>query len=107
METATAPAAKSSQSPSSRQIAAGSADIADLLSAIDNGVRVTGMILAATAPELREGTSDKGRAYKFWNQKLQVWTGDKAVECTITKDNENEFAPVSIGTKASFRVGRI
>ena len=109
MSSATAPTPQQTDRPSSREIAAGSANVADLLNSLDAGVRITGLVLLVEAPRQVKGTSGKGRAYDFWNLRLQIWTGNKAVECTIRKDTEAELPKIQQGIKQTFRVvnGRI
>lgn len=67
------------------------------------------MILAADEPRHSQGTSGKGRAYDFWSQRLQIWTGNKAVECTARADKRDEFKPVPVGSRGTFKVlsGRV
>ena len=98
------PAAKPNEPSSSREIAAKGGNLADLLNALDNGVRITGTVLLVEEPRHVSGTSGKGRAYDFWNVRLQIWTGNKAVECTIRRDKEADFPVIPQGEKATFRV---
>jgi len=72
-------------------------------------VRITGIVLAVEEPRHVKGTSGKGRAYDFWNMRVQIWTGNKAVECTVRKDSEAELPTIPQGVKGTFRVvnGRI
>lgn len=67
------------------------------------------MVLAVEDPKEFKGTGKSGKPYEFWNRKLQIWTGNKAVECTIRKDKLDDHGQILVGSRATFRVvnGRI
>jgi hypothetical protein len=67
------------------------------------------MILAVEEPKEFSGNGKNGKPYHFFNRKLQIWTGSKAVECTIRKDKLEDHGQILIGSRATFRVvtGRV
>lgn len=65
------------------------------------------MVLAVEQPRNSKGTGQSGKAYDFWLLGVQIWTGNKAVECTIRKDRAEDLPQISVGSRGSFRVGRI
>jgi hypothetical protein len=71
---------------------------------LDNGIIITGLILAADEAKVFEGTSKGGRPYKFAMREIQVWTGNKAVVCKFQKDTMAEIPGVVVGIKSSFKV---
>lgn len=75
-----------------------------MLTALDNGVRITGLVLAAELPKDFKGTSKGGNAYAFSVREIQIWTGNKSVTCKDQRDLGGSFPLIKIGEKASFKV---
>jgi hypothetical protein len=77
------------------------------LSGADFGVKVTGLLMVIEPPKLQEGTGKtSGKPFKFYNQRLQVFTGKNTVECTITKDDEKDFPALAVGP-VTFKVAKM
>jgi len=67
-------------------------------------VRICGVILSADEPRAFSGQSAKGKAYAFAQRRIQLWTGNKAVQCAERKDKVEDFGPVPIAAKVTFKV---
>lgn len=104
MATETPLTAQSANPPSSREIANRTTQLADLLNGLDNGIRITGLVLSVEEPKEFKGTSKTGKPYSFAVRELQIWTGNKAVGCKDQRDVGQEFPPVSVGVKATFKI---
>jgi hypothetical protein len=67
-------------------------------------VRIKGIILSGDDPMKFEGKSAKGKDYSFCQQRIQLWTGNKAVTVSRRKDKLEDFGPLPIGTLVEFKV---
>ena len=95
---------KPSDSKTSREIAAVGGNLADLLAAAGNGIRITGLILVVDEPKEFKGKSAKGNDYAFAVQELQIFTGNKAVGCKFQCNIGDKFPDVLPGTVRTFKI---
>ncbi len=75
-----------------------------MLAAAGNGVRVTGIVLAAEIPREFKGTSGKGNPYSFSVRELQIFTGNKVTICKHQMDIGSKFPDVVVGSVMTFKV---
>jgi hypothetical protein len=61
-------------------------------------------VLSVEAPRHVSGVSGKGKQYSFWNLGIQLWTGNKAVACSLRADDEKSLPEVTLGLKRTFKV---
>ena len=86
------------------QIAGTGGILADLLMSLDNGVRVTGLVLMVDPPKEFKGTSKGGNPYAFAVREIQIFTGNKTVTCKDQRDVGGSFPLIAVGSKATFKV---
>jgi len=65
---------------------------------------VSGILLSGDEPVEFSGTSKSGKPYSFCQQRMQLWTGNKAIVCSRRKDKLADFGPLPIGALVEFKV---
>lgn len=104
MATPTAASPEPFNTPSSRDIAASGANLADLLAAAGNGIRITGLVLVVENSVERSGVSGKGNKYAFVSREMQIFTGNKSVLCKHQGDPGTIFPEVRAGEVRTFKI---
>lgn len=107
MATETTAPPESSKSPTSREIAASGGNLADLLAAAGNGIRITGLVLVVDKPVERSGVSGKGNKYAFVSREIQIFTGNKAVLCKHQGEIGTVFPDVLPGQVRTFKIAAV
>lgn len=56
-----------------------------------------------------QGRSPKGKDYDFWMLGIQIWTGNKAVQCGFRADRPDDLPKIAEGGRESFKIesGRV
>ncbi len=72
-------------------------------------MRITGLVLLVDEPRRISGKSVKGKDYDFWNLGIQIWTGNKAVQCGFRADTAAALPKIEQGKASSFKIesGRV
>jgi hypothetical protein len=80
-----------------------------LLKNSEQGLRITGLVLLVEEPRRVQGKSAKGNPYDFWMLGLQIWTGNKAVQCGFRADSLDALPTIEAGAANSFKIesGRV
>jgi hypothetical protein len=80
-----------------------------LLKSSEQGLRITGLVLLVEEPRRVQGKSAKGNPYDFWMLGLQIWTGNKAVQCGFRADALDALPTIETGAANSFKIesGRV
>lgn len=72
-------------------------------------MRITGLLLLVEEPRRVQGKSAKGKDYDFWMLGVQIWTGNKAVQCGFRADKLEGLPTLKAGGAESFKIesGRV
>ncbi len=95
---------ESPKSQTSREIAASGGNLADLLAAAGNGIRITGIVLVVDEAIERSGVSGKGNKYAFASREMQIFTGNKTVICKQQGELGTKFPDVRPAEVRTFKI---